>query len=377
MRREQSRFTDWFFQIDMRLLVLLLILTGIGIYAVFTAGSVAAERTGRDWYYFVMKMLPNYGIGICAFLICSVLNKKSIKWLGLASAVFCGALLLVSLAAPHMVNNSARFVALPGLGNVMPADLLKPGFIIMTAWFLSGLQKKHVNIFSLDALKKLTGWWIYLIPFAAVIAIIFNHPDVGTALLYIAVLGGMLFIAGAPAKIVGLMGLGGAGLLTIGYFCFTHVHNRLNAMFAGELSFQTRQSIQAIQHGGLTGSGDDSFIKQSLPDAHTDFVFSALSEDLGAFVSIAILVLLFLVIRRLFDMARDAKSQFVFFVLCGTLLLFGLQSCINLMSALHIFAIKGMTLPFISYGGSSFISYCALFGMVIALVREDKWGIKK
>lgn len=121
------------------------------------------------------------------------------------------------------------------------------------------------------------------------------------------------------------------------------------------------------------GSGDDAFVKQSLPDAHTDFIFAAIAEDLGAIMACLLLVLLLFVLKRLTVDAIDARDRFVFYAAGGAAALFGAQVCINLMSTLHLFAPKGMTLPFISYGGSSLLSYCLLFGMILAIVREDKW----
>jgi len=138
-------------------------------------------------------------------------------------------------------------------------------------------------------------------------------------------------------------------------------------------NFQIKQSIQSIQHGGLLGRGDDAFVKQSLPDAHTDFVFSAIAEDSGAILAIVLLGALLYVLKRLVTNALGARDPFVFYACGGAAALFGVQVSINIMSALHLFAPKGMTLPFISYGGSSFVAFCLLFGMILALVREDKW----
>lgn len=110
-----------------------------------------------------------------------------------------------------------------------------------------------------------------------------------------------------------------------------------------------------------------------MPDAHTDFIFAAIVEDVGAIMACGLLALLLYVLRRLILDAYSARDQFVFYAAGGAAALFGTQVCINMMSTLHLFAPKGMTLPFISYGGSSFVAYCLLFGMVLAVVREDKW----
>ena len=131
--------------------------------------------------------------------------------------------------------------------------------------------------------------------------------------------------------------------------------------------------MQSIQHGGLFGRGDDAFVKQFLPDAHTDFIYAAIAEDLGAILACALLGLLLYMLKLLVSDALRARDRFVFYAVGGTAALFGIQSCINLVSTLGLFAPKGMTLPFISYGGSSLIGFCMLFGMVLAVIREDRW----
>ena len=121
------------------------------------------------------------------------------------------------------------------------------------------------------------------------------------------------------------------------------------------------------------GSGDDAFVKESLPDAHTDFIYAAIVEDFGAIVACVLLCALVYVLKRLTTDAMTSRNPFVFYATGGAAILFGTQVCINLATTLHLMPPKGMTLPFISYGGSSFIGFCLLFGMILALVREDKW----
>lgn len=375
-RTEESKLTSWYFEIDRGLLGLLLFLILIGVLFVISAGSVAAERIGQPWHYFVVKALPFYFIGLITLFIASALNKKQvlgISWLNIGVGLI---LLLMTVIHPHIIKGSARFVDL-GFVNVMPSDIMKPGFIILTAWFLAKMKEKYgENIFFNKEAWKLKGlnWWYYIAVFVPSILIIFTHPDFGTSVLYFAVFFAMLLIAGLPLVLIPLFAAGGLLGLTVAFFTMSHVHNRIISWIYGTGDkYQVVKSIQSIQHGGLFGSGDNAFIKQSLPDAHTDFIYAAIAEDLGAIMACGLLVLLLLVLKKLTVAALNAKDKFVFYVAGGTAALFGAQVCINLMSTLHIFAPKGMTLPFISYGGSSFVGFCLLFGMVLALVREDKW----
>ncbi len=377
LRTEESKLTSWYFEIDRKLLVYVLAMIVISIICMISAGSVAAERLGHPWNYYIIKAIPFYIVGTLLLLGTSMLNKKWVMLLSWADVIGGLLLLLVTLVMPHTINGSDRFVSLFGLANVMPADIMKPGFIIITAWFLSKMRDTYGDdiFFNRNAWRlRWMSWWPYLATFAVAILIIFQHPDLGTSILYLAVLCAMLFIAGLPLVIIPVIGLAGLGLLTVAFFTMSHVHDRIISFFTGTGdTYQVDQSIQSIQNGGLFGQGDSSFVKQSLPDAHTDFIFAAIAEDAGAIMACALIVFLMLVLRRLIVNATSARDRFVFYATGGAAALFGTQVCINLMSTLHLFAPKGMTLPFISYGGSSLISFCVLFGFIMAIVREDKW----
>lgn len=259
-RTEESKLTSWYFEIDRPLLwcVLLMIFTG----AVFmvSAGSVAAERMNppQPWHFFILKALPFYAIGLGTLIGVSMLDKKwvmRISWLNVAVGLL---LLLVTLVVPHTIKGSDRFVDI-GPFNIMPSDIMKPGFIILTAWFLAKMREKYgPDIFRNRDAWKLSplSWWSYLGIFVPAVLIIAQHPDFGTFLLYCAVLGAMLFMAGLPMFMVPI--LAGCGVLAIvaAFFAFPHVHNRIVSWFSGTGdTFQIRQSIQSIQHGGLWAAG--------------------------------------------------------------------------------------------------------------------------
>ncbi|HNY25652.1 MAG TPA: FtsW/RodA/SpoVE family cell cycle protein [Alphaproteobacteria bacterium] len=374
-RTEESKLTSWYFEIDRRLLFFVIFLIFVGMWAMVSAGSVAAERINQPWYFFILKALPFYGIGFVTLFLTSMLDKKWVLRISAANVAICLFLLLVTLVMPMTIKGSTRWVDL-GFVSVMPADIMKPGFIMMTAWFLAKMKEKFGNdiFFNREAWRtNLLSWWTYLAMLVPALFIIFQHPDLGTFLLYFSVLSAMLFIAGLPLVLIPIF-ISIAGLFGLfAFFTMHHVHERIISLFSGVESYQIKQSIQSIQHGGLLGSGDDAFVKQSLPDAHTDFVFSAIAEDSGVILACVLLCILLYVINRLTKNALRARDPFVFYAAGGAAALFGAQVCINIMSALHLFAPKGMTLPFISYGGSSFVAFCLLFGMVLAIIREDKW----
>ena len=344
---------------------------------VVSAGSVAAERIGMPWHFYLFKAIPFYCIGLMFLFVSSFLDTKWVLRISAANLLFGLALLPLTVIAPDIINNSARFVDL-GPFNVMPADIMKPGFIIMTAYFLARMKDRYgANIFfNRDAWRFDTwlSWIYYLALFGLTVFIIFNHPDFGTAVLYLLVFCSMVFIAGLPLILVPVFIGIGLLMLAVAFFTLGHVQRRIIAHFTGQGdTYQVDNSIDSIRHGGLLGSGDDAFVKQYLPDVHTDFIFAAIAEDLGAIMACGLLVLLFFVFRRLITNATNARDLFVMYATGGTAALFGTQICFNMLTTLNLFAPKGMTLPFISYGGSSLLAYCLLFGMILAIIREDKW----
>lgn len=377
VRTEESRLTSWYFEIDRRLLLCVLLLMLLSLVFSVSAGSVAAERIHQPWFFFFLKALPFYGLGLVALFIASFCSKKWVMRLAGVDLALGLLLLPVTVFAPHLINGSARFVSLFGF-NIMPADIMKPGFVIMTAYFLSKMKEKYGKdiFFNKDAWRfdSWLSWIYYLSVFFVVLCIIFDHPDFGTTVLYLAVFAIMLFVAGLSWFFLPVFGTIGVTALTIAFFTLPHVHRRFITFFTGQGDdYQVRFSVETLQNGGLLGARNDAFVKQKLPDAHTDFIYAVIVEDLGALVGCALLFTLFYVLRRLIVNATKAKDLFVLYSIGGTAALFGIQICINMMTTLGLMPPKGMTLPFISYGGSSLIAYCVLFGFVLALIREDKW----
>ncbi len=376
-RSEDSKLTSWYFEIDRRLLGCVLLLMVLSVMFVVSAGSVAAERIGQPWYFYLVKAIPFYCVGLFFLFGASFLDKKWVLRISGLNLIFGLALLPLTVFMPNIINNSARFVDL-GPFNVMPADVMKPGFIILTAYFLAQMRKKYgKDIFFNKAAWRFNTWlsWVYYLAiFLPTVIIIFNHPDLGTAVLYLLVFSAMVFIAGLPWVLIpGFVAVAGL-MLFIGYHTLGHVHRRLLAFWTGTGdTYQVDNSVDSIRHGGLLGSGDDAFVKQYLPDVHTDFIFAAIAEDMGAIIACGLLILLFYVFRRLITNASRARDLFVMYAVGGTAAIFGAQICFNMLTTLNLFAPKGMTLPFVSYGGSSLLAYCLLFGMILAIIREEKW----
>lgn len=382
-RTEESKFTSWYFEIDKMLLWLVLGMIFVAMIIAISSGSAMFVRTMNmthkiQWYEFFVRMIPFYVVGIATMLGVSMAGRNTIIKLSWADLIVCFLLLLGTVVNPHIMNSSHRWFVLPGLPRIMPSDLMKPGFVIITAWFIckmksiygSGLFDLKRTLFQL----KTWSWGWYLIPFAVVLGIQFWHPDFGTMVLYLLTFGVMLLLAGLPMRWVWILGGAGCGVGLLGLMVLPHVRARTLALFgAVDPTSQIGTALRAVRNGGLFGAGDKASVVEHLPMAESDFVLSVISENFGAIIACVLIVLLAMVVIHLINQSRCMRDDFSSMAITGTAAMFGFQCCINLASTLRLMPAKGMTLPFISHGGSSLIAYCLLFGMVLALMREDKW----
>ena len=375
-RGEDSKLTSWYFEIDRGLLAMILLLVVIGAITMITAGSAEAAKMGQPWFFFIKKAIPAYMLGLACLFGCSMLSKQSVIRLSILCLVLGVFGLMITLAHPVVVKGSARWAHIGGFG-FMPADVLKPALIVLTAWFLNKMRGAYGSDIFLNKeawRAKWLSWWPYIAVFLLCVAVFFKHPDIGNLFLYLGVLFAMLFVAGFPLKFLPFA-IGGVGVLsTVVILTKEHVRSRFFHMFDVDRWTQAWYSINSIKHGGLFGSGSDAYVKDVLPESTNDFVYAAIAEDWGAVGCIALVLLLLLVLNNLVRHAIHAREDFVVYAIAGTAALFGGQICFNLMTALHLFVSKGMTLPFISYGGVSFVSFCIVFGMILALIREDTWN---
>ncbi len=373
---EESKLTDWYFEIDRKLLGMILLLVAVGFITMIAAGSAEAMRLGESWFYFIKKAFIPYSLGLVCLFGFSMFNKNQIIKISVVGVVLGILALLLTFIHPFYINGSARWVKI-GSQQFMPADILKPFFIIITAWFLSHMHKLYGSDIFLNKEAwrvKWQSWWPYLLVFLLCTVLIFKHPDVGTAALYFGVLVVMLFVAGFPWKFMPAIFGAGIALVAAAFTFMPHIRSRAAHIFDIVPRTQAWYSINSIKHGGLFGSGDEAYVKDVLPESINDFVYASIAEDWGAIGACALVILLFFVFKNLIRHAVSARDDFVVYAVAGAAAVFAGQICFNLMTALHLVIDKGMTLPFVSYGGVSFITFCILFGMVLALIREDTWN---
>ena len=246
---------------------------------------------------------------------------------------------------------------------------IKPSLVVVSAWLFSTQRLGEFRVGNLIAISL----------FGLVAALLLLQPDVGMTMVIAAVWGVQFFLAGLPLLLVAAFGV---FLLACGvgaYFTFSHVQSRIDRFLdpaIGE-NYQVMRGLEAFRNGGLFGRGPgEGRVKEVLPDAHADFIFAVAGEEFGLIACLIIVALFVFIIVRGFSRVFKGKDLFVLLVVAGLLVQFGLQAIINMASAIHLIPPKGMTLPFISYGGSSTIALAYGMGMVLALTRErpGDWG---
>jgi cell division protein FtsW len=358
-RADNSGFARWWWTIDRVSLSAVLGLMAIGLLLAFAASPAATGHgSAAGNFSYAVKQLGFAATAMCILIGASFLGYRQARMV--AAAVFALALIgavLALLIGPN-VNGAHRWLEF-GSFRLEPSEFLKPAFGVLAAAFLADKMKRG---FPGEA------WTLGFL--APAIVILLMQPDVGqTALLSILCVA-MLFFAGLPYYWIGGLGLGGAGLATLAYFIHPHVRERI-AEFMNAGGYQTGLALKAFEAGGVTGVGPGAgTIKYRLPDAHTDFIFAVAGEEFGVILCVLIAVLFGVVTIRLLLRSARAREPFAQLAGAGLALAIGLQAFINMGVALSVLPAKGMTLPLISYGGSSLFAVALTLGFALGLTRQ-------
>lgn len=364
-RIDRGPVAEWWWTIDRFLLAACLSLMGLGILLSFAASPAVAERIGLDSFYFVkhqsMFMVP----AVIVMFAVSFMAPRTIR--RFAIILLAGSLVAMVLALFFgiEVKGARRWISLAGI-SVQPSEFMKPAFVIVCAWLFAENERR----------KDIPGNFFSMVLFGVVAALLVAQPDLGQTILTAVTWGAMFFMAGVPwIWIIALGGLGVAGFFGA-YTVFPHVAGRIDRFMTGEGdTFQVDAGREAIVRGGWLGQGPgEGTIKRIIPDSHTDFIFSVTAEEYGIVLCLLIvLIFAFIVIRGL-SIALKERDDFTRLAVSGLVILFGFQSIINMSVNLHLMPAKGMTLPFISYGGSSLISVAISTGLLLALTRRRPEG---
>ncbi|MAP94713.1 MAG: putative lipid II flippase FtsW [Ponticaulis sp.] len=361
-RSDKSWFAEWWRTVDHGILTGVAVLLSCGLLLSLAAGPTAADRIGySDPFYFVIRHAVFVAVGIGVFLGTSMLSDR---WARRASiAVFLGAffLLVAILVIGYETKGSQRWLRYAGF-SLQPSEFVKPALIVVTAWLLAQRRDLHTVPWTLIAFSL----------FASTIALLLLQPDVGQTILLTASYLVAFFVSGLPLYWALGFGVGGIGTAVLMYFTFDHVRYRVDSFLdPSNASYQLQQAHEAISRGGLLGVGPgEGRVKYFLPDPHTDFIYAVAGEEFGFLACLGILIIFLVIALR--GMLAAARRADPFVRSAGTALffMFGAQAMINIGVNVGLLPTKGMTLPLISYGGSSMLGTALTLGLGLALTRK-------
>ena len=370
-RAERSVLVDWWFTVDRALLATILVIAGVGVVLSLAASPAIAIKRGLPTFHFVERHLAFALASVATLLTVSLLSPRGVRRLALAILISAFALMVLVLLFGAEINGARRWLHI-GTYSLQPSEFAKPAFVVVSAWLLvEGGRRPDMPA---DAIAV----GLYL-AFMALLAV---QPDVGQALLVTLVWGALYLLAGRRLRGLIVLAAGlGAGLAAA-YMTLGYVRGRVARFLhpaAGD-SFQTDRALHSFVEGGWFGKGPgEGTIKTVLPDAHTDFIFAVIGEEYGILACLVVLALFALVAARAFARHVERSSDFAPLAAAGLTLLFVLQAVINMAVNVGLVPAKGMTLPFISSGGSSMLAVGLTAGMLLAVTRRrpDPAHVKK
>lgn len=362
-RAQRTPFAEWWWTVDKLTLAAFGALMLAGVVLSLAASPPVAGRLGLDPFYFVNRHILFLAPTIAVLLGVSFLSPRQIRRLALV--VFGISLMLVALTPMFgaEIKGARRWLIIFGV-NIQPSEFLKPAFVILIAWLFGESAKR----------PEMPANSIALALLLVVVALLVIQPDIGQTMLIVLVWSALFFMAGMRVIwMFGIAGAAGFGLLAA-YFTVPHVARRIQRFLdpASGDTFNVDIATESFMRGGWFGKGPgEGTVKRLLPESHTDFVYSVAAEEFGVALCLAIAAIFaFIVIRSLLRAMRN-DDAFTRFAAAGLTMLFATQSAINMAVNLRLIPAKGMTLPFISYGGSSMISLAYAMGMLLALTREQ------
>jgi cell division protein FtsW len=361
-RAQPTPFSEWWWTVDRPTLAALGALMLAGIVLCLAASPPVAARIGLDPFHFVNRQIFYLIPAIAVLIATSFLSPHDIRRVALV--VFVVSLILMA-ATPYFgaeIKGARRWLVILGV-NIQPSEFMKPAFVVLIAWLFGETGTRPEMPANSVALALLI----------IVVALLVAQPDFGQTMLVSLVWGALFYMAGMRLIwVIGLAGAAGVGL-TVAFFTVPHVAQRINRFLdpASGDTFNIDLATESFLRGGWFGRGPgEGTIKRILPEGHTDFVFAVASEEFGVVLCLILVALFAFIVIRALMKAMRTDDAFIRFASAGLAMLFGLQSTINMAVNLHLMPAKGMTLPFVSYGGSSLISLAYGMGMLVALTRE-------
>lgn len=360
-RTNTSTVGRWWWTVDRYTLLALAVLIGIGAILVTAASPSVAERIGLERFYFVKRQMVFLVISCAVMFGISLLSEVQVRRLAVLGFLGSMALMLLLPFIGFESKGATRWVYIAGI-SIQPSEFMKPCMAVVMAWIFS------------EGLKTpgFPGYRVATVIYAFVIALLLIQPDFGMAVTVSVVWGAQFFLAGLPFFWVIVMCILAVVGVLAAYNFFPHVQGRIDRFLdpsSGD-NYQVAKSLEAFQNGGVLGQGPgEGRVKLHLPDSHTDFVFAVAGEEFGMILCLMIVALFGFIVLRGFLRVWRGRDMFVMLAVVGLLTQFGIQSVINMGVAVNMLPAKGMTLPFLSYGGSSLMAIALGMGMVLALTR--------
>jgi cell division protein FtsW len=358
----------WWSEVDKVLLGLIFLLMSIGAAAVAAASPASANRLSTsavrlDELHFFWLHLQFMALGVATMLGISFAPKDWARRGGiLLAVVMIGALMLVPLIG-YEVNGAKRWLRF-GIG-LQPSEFLKPGFAILMAWIISWrIREPDMPVIPISA--GILG---------LICLLLMLQPNLGGTILFVGVWFALVMLAGLPLQRIGMLVGGGGVALVMAYLFYDNARHRIDAFFGGGTAFdQVDLAARTLQAGGWTGTG---FMlgtrKMSLPEAHTDYIFSVIGEEFGLLICAVVAMLYLAIVLRVLSRMMEEEDLFTILAASGLATLVGGQAFINIMVNLQLFPSKGMTLPLVSYGGSSTLALGITVGLLLAITRRNPY----
>jgi cell division protein FtsW len=367
-RTDDSMLGRWWWTVDRWTLGAVGMLIGFGYIMMLAASPAVAERIGSSRDMFILKQVFFLAAAAAVVVAVSLLSPRGVRRLAIIGFIIALALTAATMVAGVEIKGARRWISLPGL-TVQPSEFLKPCFTVVAAWLIDESRRT----------PRFPGRVLAFAVFLVIALLLKAQPDIGMLAVITAVFLAQLYVAGLNVIIVGIgmLGFGAAGVAA--YFFFTHVQKRVeNFLYPGNGiggDYQPRTALEAFGNGGFLGRGPgEGRVKDVLPDAHADFVFAVAGEEFGMIICLIIIgVFAFIVLRGMLKLLKE-HDMFIVLACTGLVTGFGLQAFINMASSLQLIPTKGMTLPLISYGGSSALAVALGMGMLLALTRRRHHG---
>lgn len=368
-RTSNSMISRWWWTVDRPMLFCFVVMIAIGILLAMAATPMVANRIKIEEFYFLKRHIFYIVPSLLVIFFISNLSYDNIKKFSIVLFLLALLLTFLTLFFGSEIKGAKRWISIAGF-SIQPSEFCKPAFAVLVAWIFSEERKN----------PQLKGKFLSFLLWGMFAVALILQPDIGMLVVTTAVFGIQLFLNGLPLILVLVaLGIGVSGSV-LAYLFLPHVTARINKFLDPAVGdhYQINRSLEAFASGGLFGVGPgEGIVKKHLPDAHADFVFAVLGEEFGFFVCVFVVILIgFIVVYGMLKALKE-ENMFVILASVGLISQFGLQSVINIASTLHLIPTKGMTLPFMSYGGSSMLAISIVVGLILALNRQKSIGFEE